>query len=1010
MTSKTSRKKKSSSSSSSSSLYSSYSSPPATFSSFTSSTILHQTSPVESTHLMHDSRLPKKLDRTKVSTSTNNNRRKHHHTTTTSVSAATSTIARGGTTINSKSNSKNNNPINTTTTSSLTTKINSSQHFKRIQSPGDKSRDPSRSLSPSMKSHSSSSITSTATDTPHTFVYVRDCHYVWLPAQIQSFGDDSYDMDDDVVVNDDDDDVNDVTKPPTTVVTRVVLPDDWMQTTDLHGNSSITELEFNLSSPRGGSLRSSGGMLKGKGRGTTTFGTVPTLSQNRSYNNSTDNHYDGQRRNQTNSSQKQHIYSYEKCHDELNGKIPKGVVRTISLKDYPNGELPLQNIERKKRRGSSRSVTSSTSSTNSNSDFYGGLSQNMRRGSSSFGRPTSNPSPALVNARDMADLAYLHEAAILYNLKLRHAKSLPYTRVGDIVVAVNPFKWINGLYSSEKQALYAQHLVWEIKDIDEGDFGFTNETKNRKKPCKSGEDSADCASLSSNESTVHSLPKDDVDTKHQPMAHGSFYSRLGLEPHVYESASLAYRGLASDQQNQTILVSGESGAGKTETVKIVMSNLATIEQTRPFYHDNSKDEGKVKASITEGMTGIVQQVLESNPLFEAFGCAKTVRNDNSSRFGRFTQLQFEVEDLYDAVMNSRQSVPECLLVGSYCETYLLEKSRVVSHAPGERSYHIFYQLLSASDDEKGKIWDELGNMTNKNFNYISASALTGVEGKLDSDIWGHTKKALKLFGFDGQSFRNLMRALCVVLQLGNISFAPTSDNDDGSEVSSHEELDKLSNLLGITSNDIVKAMTLRVNKIRGEEVVLKSSPTDAKNGCDALAKTIYSRIFDKLVQQINEHTSADVQTRNKMHNIGTISLLDIFGFEKFNVNRFEQLCINYANERLQQRYVLDNFKAVKEEYTAEGIEIFDFRMVDNSPVVNLLERKESIISSLNEECLRPQGSATSLVYKLKSSHKDCKPFLVDRLQRQCEFGIKHFAGAVTVSFTAFFMLRRKFIS
>ena len=935
---------------------------------------------MESTHLMHDSRLPKKLDRTKVSSTTS--RRKHHPTTTASVS-------------------NSNNSTNTTST----TKINS-QQLKRLQSPGDKSRGRSRDLSPSMKSHSSSSITSTATDTPHTFVYVRDCHYVWLPAQIQSFSDDSYDMDHDDVGGD-------PTKAPTTVVTRVVLPDDWMQTTDLHGNSSITELEFNLSSPRGGGLGGGGGgTIKGNGRGTTTFGTVPTLSQNRSYNNSTDHHYNGRNKNST---QKNCIYNYEKCHDELNGKIPKGVVRTISLKDYPNGELPLQNIERKKRRGSSRSVSSTTSPTTSTShgDFYGGrLNKNhtMKRGSSSNGRPTPNPSPILVNARDMADLAYLHEAAILYNLKLRHAKSLPYTRVGDIVVAVNPFQWIDGLYSSQKQALYAQHLVWQIKDILEGDGGFTDEMKNRSKPYKSGEDSADCASLSSNESTVHSLPKDDLDTKHQPMAHGSFYSRLGLEPHVYESASLAYRGLASDQQNQTILVSGESGAGKTETVKIVMSNLATIEQTRPFYHDNSKDEGKIKASITEDITGIVQQVLASNPLFEAFGCAKTVRNDNSSRFGRFTQLQFEVEDLYDAVMNSRQSVPECLLVGSYCETYLLEKSRVISHAPGERSYHIFYQFLSASSEEKERIWKGLGNTTNTNFKYISASALTGVEGKLDSDTWVNTKKALKLFGFDGQSFRNLMRALCAVLQLGNITFAPTSGNDDGSEISSHEELDKLSNLLGITSNDIMKAMTLRVNKIRDEKVVVKSSPTDAKNGCDALAKTIYSRIFDKLVQQINEHTSADAQTRNKRHNIGTISLLDIFGFEKFNVNRFEQLCINYANERLQQRYVLDNFKAVKEEYTAEGIEIFDFRMVDNSPVVNLLERKECIISSLNEECLRPQGSATSLVYKLKSSHKDCKPFLIDRLQRQWEFGIKHFAGAVTVSFTAFFMLPRHYIS
>lgn len=938
---------------------------PRTTSQFTSSTILHQSSPAESTQLMHDSRLPKKLDRTRV--------RKHpsQSTSKSATQISGSKKKNSSSSINTKSNK-----ISSNSSSSSNNNSSNNNNSRRMQFPGDKSRDRSRDLSPSVNSQSSSA-TSTATDALHTFVYVKDCHYVWLPAQIQSFNDDH---------KDDEHDDNDL-RAPTTVITRVVLPDDWIKTTELHHHSSITELEFNLTSPKGGGGRGSGGMKKGLA---SIIGTVPTLSQNRSYKQSNNNE-----------GQKRRIYSYEKCHDEINGKIPKGVVRTVSLKDYPNGELPLQNIERKRRSRSMRSLGPSPTKTSTagNGEVFGDFHMHSNQLYTRNKTPL-NPCPALVNARDMADLSYLHEAAILYNLKLRHANRLPYTRVGDIVVAVNPFLWINGLYSSKKQAIYAQHLVWDVKDEDDLDDIFADTKKSKR--YTSGEASADCASTSSNESTLHSLPKDDIETKHQPMAHDSFYSRLGLEPHVYESASLAYRGLASDQQNQTILVSGESGAGKTETVKIVMSNLATIEQTRPFYHDNSS-QGDVneQISVSDNMTGIVQQVLESNPLFEAFGCAKTVRNDNSSRFGRFTQLQFEVEDLYDAVMNSRQSVPECLLVGSYCETYLLEKSRVISHAPGERSYHIFYQLLSAPNDEKEGIWEHLKDATNRSFNYVSASSLSGVEGKLDSDTWRHTKKALKLFGFDGQHLRNLLRALCAVLQLGNITFIPSADNDDGCAISSQSELEKLSHLLGIPVDEIVKALTLRVNKIRGEEVVVKSTPGDAKSGCDALAKTIYSQIFDRLVKQINEHTSVDSEKQHNNRNIGTISLLDIFGFEKFDTNRFEQLCINYANERLQQRYVLDNFKAVKEEYTAEGIEIFDFRSVDNSPVVNLLEGRNCIISSLNEECMRPQGSANSLVYKLKLSHKDCKIFLVDRLQDQSEFGIKHFAGAVTVSLVVF---------
>jgi myosin heavy subunit len=940
------------------------------------STILKQSSPVEPTVLMHDSRLPKELDKTKPTT-------KRRQTTKSST--------------------------NTSTTN------NTSLHSPNQKQKTDPRR---RSLSP-LSQHSST--TSCTTDTTNSLVYVRDCHYVWLPAQIESLmeevDDDNIDInethksgDNDINYNIDGDNKRHhidvgirVKGVNTTVVAKIVLPDDWVDTTDLHNNSSITEIEFNLHSA--GNKNGAG-----RGGGGNSFGKFPTMSKTRNMNVNNDIDPTVLPEHKEQQHQQKRTYHYERCLDELNPKIPKGVNRTFSLKDYPHRELPLQNIERPRtrRRSSVRGLMTPTTIDHSN-----GFNR-----SSTNGRNKKNskvPSPTLVNARDMADLSFLHEAAILYNLKLRHAKRLPYTRVGDIVVAVNPFQWIDGLYSLEKQAIYAQHLVWDIKDCDDYGDGYDNsntnikndsrETNKDSRKHKSRENSPDSYASDANEiDTVTSLPKNDLETKHQPMAHGSFYSRLGLEPHVYESASLAYRGLAGDQQNQTILVSGESGAGKTETVKIVMSNLATIEQTRPFYHDEIVKERDDGGKVADGVTGIVRQVLESNPLFEAFGCAKTAKNANSSRFGRFTQLQFEVEDLYDAVMNQRRSLPECLLVGSYCETYLLEKSRVVSHAQGERTYHIFYQLLAAPDEEKIRIWECLKGTTSESFSYVGVSPCSSIEGKSDADTWRQTVKALKLFGFDGQVLRNLIRALCIVLQLGNLTFKPSCDDDDesiidddGSIISSIDELNKLAKLMGIPEDQITKAMTVRVNKIRSEEVVVKSNPVDAKSGCDALAKTIYSQIFDTLVQQINYHTSVDAQDNCDRRNIGTISLLDIFGFEKFDTNRFEQLCINYANERLQQRYVLDNFKAVREEYTAEGIEIFDFSMVDNSPVVELLEGKSCIIASLNEECLRPQGSAQSFVYKLKMAHGDKARLLTDRLQDQNEFGIKHFAGAVTVS-------------
>ena len=357
----------------------------------------------------------------------------------------------------------------------------------------------------------------------------------------------------------------------------------------------------------------------------------------------------------------------------------------------------------------------------------------------------------------------------------------------------------------------------------------------------------------------------------------------------------------------------ESGAGKTETVKIVMSNLATVEQTRPFYRSPGKGLFSQSDSGNQ-MSSVVKKVLESNPVFEAFGCAKTIRNDNSSRFGRFTQLQYEVESKRSAEINSRKVLPHCLLNGSYCATYLLEKSRVVAHAHGERNYHIFYQLLSAPEAEKALIWEELAKSDYDSFAYVGKSSTDTIEGQLDSESWHSTVKALKSFGFVGETFRLLLRALCIVLQLGNLTFSAAPPLfEEGSSVSSQVELAKLSKLMGIPKEDIAKAMTTRVNKIRGEEVTARPNSRDAKDGCDALAKTIYACIFDNLVKQINKNTSVASEVAEK-GSIGTISLLDIFGFERFDVNRFEQLCINFSNERLQHRYVLDNFRYVEHIY------------------------------------------------------------------------------------------------
>ncbi len=448
-------------------------------------------------------------------------------------------------------------------------------------------------------------------------------------------------------------------------------------------------------------------------------------------------------------------------------------------------------------------------------------------------------------------------------------------------------------------------------------------------------------------------------------------------------SALAYKGLAQNSTHQSILVSGESGAGKTETVKIIMSHLASVNQE--ITQDNEKDDNLV-----------VKRVLDSNPLLEAFGNAKTIRNDNSSRFGKFIQLQFDVEDATTAAYAGR-SVPSCVLAGSTCETYLLEKSRVVGHDASERTYHIFYQLLAAPEQTKLDIWDGLQGTANASFRYVGETDTTVIEKLTDGERWEKTASALNLIGLSGDVFKDLMRAICVVLQLGNLTFDDDPTNDDGSIITSEQELVKLSALMGIDKEHIQKALTFRTIQAAKKEmysVPLRSGM--ARDSRDAFAKAIYQHTFDWLVKKINLATSAEENYSDAadVEEYGNIGLLDIFGFETFEVNRFEQFSINYANEKLQQKYNLDIFSSVQSEYEYEGIALPEVDFSDNSEVLHLVEGRMGLISILNEECLRPHGNDSSFVSKLKTVNKDIVCLVKDPLLSPTQFAISHYAGKV----------------
>lgn len=534
-------------------------------------------------------------------------------------------------------------------------------------------------------------------------------------------------------------------------------------------------------------------------------------------------------------------------------------------------------------------------------------------------------------------------------------KGKPYTRTGDIVIACNPYQWFDDLYAPHTRRLYANALVWTPATV-----GSTGDP------------------------------------------------RASLEPHVYEASALAYRGLALDGINQSILVSGESGAGKTESVKICLHHIAAV-QKGLYHHDSHKsvfvdedesEHGHLPSKHTYESSPIVQRVLDSNPLLEAFGNAKTIRNDNSSRFGKYIQLQFDGEDPTKAAY-ANKVIPSCVLAGSVSEVYLLEKSRVVHHEEDERTYHIFYQLLAAPEGIKRSFWSGLENTDSESFVYVGWTDTNTIEGKTDAESFQKTMESLALIGVEDEKLKTLMRAICIVLQLGNIVFEEEPEDSDKSVVATMEEFEALGELMGVGTSDLLASLTIRTMRARNEEFKVPLNATQAKDSCDAFAKEIYDKAFLWLVRCINEATSAERNYQGgRKSGFGTIGLLDIFGFESFETNRFEQLCINYANEKLQSKFTHDIFRSVQQEYESEGIELDEIKYDDNTEVLDLVEGRTGLLAVLNEECVRPGGSDKGFVSKVEALNKGNGYFIREKQFDACVFGVRHYAGPVIYDATA----------
>ncbi|XP_042351162.1 unconventional myosin-Ib isoform X8 [Plectropomus leopardus] len=440
-----------------------------------------------------------------------------------------------------------------------------------------------------------------------------------------------------------------------------------------------------------------------------------------------------------------------------------------------------------------------------------------------------------------------------------------------------------------------------------------------------------------------------------------------LSPHIYALADEAYRSLRDQDKDQCILITGESGAGKTEASKLVMSYVAAV-------CGKGQEVNKVK-----------EQLLQSNPVLEAFGNAKTVRNDNSSRFGKYMDIEFDFKG--DPL-------------GGVISNYLLEKSRVVKQPRGERNFHVFYQLLSgASDDTLKKL--KLDRDFSK-YNYLSLDSAV-VNGLDDATNFRTVRNAMQIVGFMEDEVQAVLELVAAVLKLGNIEFKPESrcNGTDESRIKDKNDLKEMCELLGTEQSVLERAFSYRTVEAKMEKVSTTLNVAQAYYARDALAKNLYSRLFSWLVTRINESIKAQTKARHKV-----MGVLDIYGFEIFEDNSFEQFIINYCNEKLQQIFIELTLREEQEEYVREGIEWTNIEYFNNAIICDLIENHQNgILAMLDEECLRP-GTVTDETFldKLNTICADHQhfesrlsknsKFLTDHsLPHNC-FRIQHYAGKV----------------
>ncbi|OII73374.1 myosin [Cryptosporidium ubiquitum] len=579
----------------------------------------------------------------------------------------------------------------------------------------------------------------------------------------------------------------------------------------------------------------------------------------------------------------------------------------------------------------------------------------------------------VVTPDDLCELTHLHQPSILHAINSRFDLDKIYTFTGPILIAVNPYRDLDGFYSMEMIQKFRSKSTFDV-------------------------------------------------------------------PHVFTVANKAYSGVCSQRKSQTILISGESGAGKTETTKFVLQFLTVVGSSQNISNSSS---GNSVNGVEKRYSFIEDQIIQSNPLLEAFGNSQTLRNHNSSRFGKFIEVQFA-----ESVSNpSLKSDAGSIHITSACiNTYLLEKVRVCHQQKGERNFHIFYQLCSAAkhiiaqgssqaenmvyrfpshntesilfsgQGSEGMILNHMAQLreqlfsnpmeidlshivSEKNFKYLEGSECLAT----DFHQFEKTLYAVRTMGITNDQLYNIIKVIKAVMFLGNVKFIENEGESSIPHESCIQDLEIVASLLSLPKEDVIRLLTCRKIHLREGEIMKHLSVQEAEATKDAVSKALYSLVFDYILHLVNaqisrERVSITINNEEKDNKGLYCGILDIFGFECFPINSFEQLCINFANEKLQQIFNDYIFNIEQDLYIREEISWDPIDFPDNGDCVQLLQQQKpvlGILPAIDEECYVPQGSNTGLLNKLVKEYNGKNSRFEIVKKNPNNFVIVHYAGPVS---------------